>query len=516
MNPFYQSTKNKGIITNLPTTVVHWAIGRNVHFRMGAVYKSLGKELLATIPSGTPIRGLFTFRGHDGVFRTVVASDAKIYSYINDFGSYTDITPTPAPTGDINSIWSFQIIGGCLIVSNGKDKPWKWPDYTTTLVTANINITPYGILQSCGILGKSMQRLLLGNTNEAGGAIMTGRLRWSYPANPELFIEDRTAKSGHRDLMNPHDKSIDAWETIRNFGHRGSRVIIYTDRNVWTMDPLANALHYKIEPFIEETGILGARANAFFEGLNYFIGQDDIYEIADAWAPIGFDIRNAFIPNINNNALNTSFAYYRPTTKEVVFAAPVGTATTPNMAVVFQRETKGWSIIDIDFNCHVFCYSQQGYTWSTLPFTTWDEITDSEWDLLTRTGNLPYEVVGDNYGQLWKLDSGNNNGSSAIQGFIETGDVGREDMRRTILRVYPLLKPQSSSNPLMVQVGTREFLHDPIQWSNPQPVQIGVDRYADFNENGRYARFRFYTDQLDSPWILEGYGFEQRETWGGY
>ena len=499
-----------GIVTNAPTRQVKWSIGRNVRFLSGAVAKNLGKSLLATVPSSLPIRAAFTFKGHDEVFRTIICCDTKIYSYTNDFGTRQDITPTPAPSSGSTDVWTFTIIGRMPILSNGKlNQRWMWSDFSTVL-TALTNAPPI-IHAMVGDQG----RLLVGNIRDDVSYDYPARLRWSEDYAPNSWTLDQTQKGDREDLLNPH-RGFDAQEKIQNFGWLEERIGIWTERNIWYSDPIDSPLQHTIKIWHPDVGLLSPRLIVTIKGHNYFMSWEDIYDLGpDGLVPLGFDLRNFIFPNLNKSALANNFAFYKPWTREIYFCVATGSSTVPDTAIVYHTELKSLSISDVDFTCNNYSWLQTTITWDTIPFGTWDTITDSSWDAMMSTGIIPYSVVGNASGQILKMDSTNNNNGVAIEAYIETGDFGQADGRLLAYRFIPLFKSVSSHQPVMIQVGVRETLHEEIKWSIPRPVTIGVDLAAYFKHSGRYMRFRIFTDQLDSPWILEGFQAEMNQLAGG-
>lgn len=496
--PFRQSTANAGIVTNLPTTDVIWSTGRNIRFRHGCVYKTLGKTLIETIPNGIPIRAMFTFKGYDNAFRTVVCCDTKVYAYAEEFTTYTDITPTPAPDSESTDIWQFTLVGGLPIITNGVNGIWKWPSFGSVLQIMSIPRAKY--------LTTSMHRLMLGAITE-GGYEFPARARWSKATKPEIFDIGKEAKGGRHDFIKMTGDGTEAMDRLSGFSNYKNRVYAFTEQNIYAMEHYRSPYDYQSPIFAEGVGLLGARAVAKDKnGVNYLTGQEDFYMLADTIAPIGFPIRNSVFPNLYKEAVRTSFSFYKPDTREIFYCVPIG-SNTPNTAYIYNIELKNWSICDVDYTCHTHNWKQTVSSWENLNFGSWDEITDSEWDKLSENGVLPYSVVGDTSGRIFKLDSGANNNGNAIESYIETGDMLFDNavFNKNITEIFPSMKPQSADTQLLVQVGSRESLHQQIEWSAPVACTIGVDEKADFLENGKYIRLRFYTNQKDAEWILDGY-----------
>ena len=495
--PFRQSTNNAGIVTNVPSTDVVWATGKNVRFKPGCVYKTLGKTLLATVPNNTPIRAMFTFRGYDNAFRTIVCCDKKVYSYAEEYTTYTDITPSPAPSY-VNAIWQFELIGGLPILTNGVNGIWKWPSFGSVLQKMSIPLAKY--------MKNSMHRLMLGHVTE-GSYEYPSRVRWSKSAQPEVFTIDKDGKGGRTDFIKMTGDGMESQERIKGFSNFKNRVFVFAEQNIHVMDNHLAPYDYKSDIFAEGVGLLGSRAVAKDKsGINYMVGQEDFYMLADNYSSIGFPIRNAVFPNLNKDAARTAFSFYKPETREI-FHCVSTVGDSPNIAYVYNVDLKNWSICDVDYTCHTYNYKQTVSEWDNITFGSWDEITDSDWDSMSNNGVVPYSVVGDASGRIFKMDDGANNNGAAIDAYIETGDMYFENpvYCKNITEVFPSLKPQSADTQLLIQIGTRDSLHKQIEWSTPSAYTIGVDEKADFRDNGKYIRLRFYTNQKDAEWILDGY-----------
>ncbi|MCK4789464.1 MAG: hypothetical protein KAV87_37325 [Desulfobacteraceae bacterium] len=500
---FKQSQRNSGIKTNYPTTEVDWCIGRNVRFLPGAIAKDLGKELL--VSGVAPVRAVFTFKGHDGAVRTIKCTDNAIMSYTNDFASVQDITPTVAPA-EVNASWQIELVAGLLVITNGVDGLWIWSNYASEVVLTAIPAKG-GNMGTIQLLGKSMNRLLIGDYIENGGA-WEARVRWSDIAKPVSFAEGVTNTNGYGDLVDPME-SEETSEKILKYSNIGKRTIIFTNQNIWFMDPVEAPRDYSCTIGAGGYGLLASGLVVKTDKRSlFFVGKEDFY-LFSGGSPkaIGFDIRNSCFPNLNKAALESSFSYYKPSTKEVYFCVPTGSNTSPDTAFVYQLETRAWSIKDVDYTCFTHAYDNQAYTWDDNPFGDWSTPGDSRWDEMTKNGVIPYGVVGSADGCLYKVDTGHNNVNSAIYGYIETGDMdfGSFIRDKHFEEVWPIIKPQDEARPLMIQVGTRESMHHDLKWSNQRPVNIGSGLKACFRNSGKYGRLRLFTEVKDSPFVLEGF-----------
>ena len=512
---FMQGADNPGIVTNLPTTQVAWSTGLNVRQRVGCVYKSPGRSApLATVTNGLQIRAMFTFKGGDNVWRTLVCCDTKIYSYTNNFGTVVNITPATPPSSTATDVWQFAMIGGMPVLSNGVNTMWKWD------LTGNPMTVVSGAPQICKALHVHQNKLIVGNIQE-GAYSFTARLRWANTMQPNGgWTTDLRGLSGGKDLV-PHSTTMQGTDAIQAITSQGDKLIVLCERNIWYGTPAEWPLDYNWAAMDSNLGLIAPRAFVKTpKGLIYFMGQDDFHVIADGVQDIGFGIRNSVFPVLNKSSIKTAFAYYKPSTREVYFCVATGSNTIPDMVFIYNEETKGWMFESCCYLSHAFQFDSTNYTWDsadTLPWTYWDDpAVSNRWENLGDTGVLPYEVVGTAAGQIQKADTGfNNSDGTAMEGYIETGDfvLDNTGINKIIHEIVPILKPQDTVNALMIQVGTRENLHKDIEWSTPQVFTIGVSRHVNFRKMGKYFRIRFITDLTDSPWALEG--FACKYSFGG-
>jgi hypothetical protein len=497
---FSQGEKNTGIVTNAPSNAVYWSTGKNIRFKPGCLYKTPGKTLLTTVPGGRAIRELFTFIDNSNTVRTIVCCDDKIYSYHDEFAEYEDITPSPAPTSDSSAIWQLALVGGCPVVTNGVDGLWQWKNFCSVMTKiTNAPLAKY--------LTTSYHRLMLVNIQE-GAYSYPARFRWSGVANPTIWTEDKDSKSGHGDIVNMGE-GIDTSERLKSALGVGELTYFFADRTIWYATIVNNPYAYKLNLIKDSVGLMATKAKVAVRGKVYMIGNDDFYVLDQGTQQsIGFAIKNSVFPNINKSASYLSYSFYQPTTNEVFFCLPMldnkSLSPTPvNTAYVYNLELNNWSVCDVDYLAHTYNWSADQIEWDNSQ-GTWDSQSD-KWDTVSNNGVLPYSVVGNSSGQIFKLDSTYDNNGVAIEAYIETGDMNFSslDFFKETDSVYCNFKPQDIDTPVLIQVGVRDSLSDPIKWSAPMAYTVGISKKADFRHEGMWTRFRFSTSQIEDQWALE-------------
>lgn len=508
-----------GVNSTLPRDKVTWAVARNVRFTPGYVSKTLGKALVGTLPTASlNILAMFTFTSFEGQLYTFVCTPAKVYVGMGDLTSFTDITPTVAPTGGVLDFWDFAIVAGLPILTNGKDNMWKWTSPTTIL-------TP----MTHGIIAKNinccMHRLVCSNIVEDGDTY-TGRARWSETGNPENFVIDTTKKAGRFDLVT-YDDNQEIQHDVYAQVVEGSKVYFFTrQRKVWVSDFSQGTKSFVI--IDHDFELISKRSVVARNGIIYAADSRNVYEFNNGKKPIGDPIKKAMSLNICNRGRDYSFAFPMISTNEIWFCMPTGTSPAqPDTAYIYNWELENWTLCDCDFLCHSIYYGGAYVKWinNISAVVAWTNATGDtvQWTTSALVGRSEFalDIAGDSASHVLQMDSGYNALSTAlaetaITGRIETGDMFMEN--RTIEKVVNSLFPdfhyQSQSSTLMIQVGTRKSPSMTISWGPVISFRIGTDDYADlrnYTSVGAYVCLRFYTNVVDSPWALGRYNLNYSE-----
>jgi hypothetical protein len=504
-----------GIDSSSPSNKVTWSTGRNVMFTPGYVGIVPGKSLLATLPlANLSIREIFTFMGYDGNTYSIVCTDAKVFATKNDFTQFNDITPTPAPSGNIYDIWDFTIVAGLPILTNGKDAIWQWANYSSVLTT--IANAPIAKNISC-----CMHKLVCSNIVD-NGITYSGRVKWSQTGNPTNFTIDTSRNAGRFDLCNYQDGK-DIQHNIISQQVHGSKLYFFTEKNVWISDFSETVKQFVI--IDNDFEIVSKRSTLPFDGGIYAAEKRDFYKFSgNEKTSIGKPIREDFKNYINGQALNSAFAFQEYTDNELYFCFATGVNTSPDTAYVYNWELQNWSIHDCDYTCHSTYYAPPYVAWinNSTATVTWTNFasTTEPW-IQMQYNAVSQDIVGDTASHVLLMSSGFNALSTslvptAIYGYIESGDMSLQNrgLENILEEIYPDLQAQTQTNKFYIQVGTRNNLSQAINWSPAVSMTIGTDLYADLRmyiNQGVFIRFRFYTNALDSPWAISNYSFNYKE-----
>lgn len=472
-----QEKGNPGIVTDGNPIEVPWADGNNVRLKPGGIYKTPGKELLATTPAARPVRAIFAVKGHDSVLRHIVCCDEKVYAYTDDFASYTDITPTPAPSGT-SALWQFTVIGGLPVLTNGLTRAWQWTSYSGVLTT--LTNAPAIARRMTHHLGK----IVVGNVRD-GANDYKGRVEWCKTDAPTVWPSPtaKTECGGYQDLLK-EGAGLDAWEEVMSFLHVTGKMYVLTERGIFRAVEADWPVEYAFHQIESQRGALSGGGVVSTPGGGYICGREDFYHLGDGLRALGINrVRDRVFNNLNVAAAHKVFSFHEPNMEEVWFCYPSGANVSPNTAAIYNARVDGWTFCDVDFSCHALSW----------------EATGAE--------SLPYSIVGTASGKILKLDSGNQNNGSAIEAWLQTGDLiaGSAHANKMIAEVRPLMAAQDDQSILTVRVGCRNRIGDNIRWTEEKPFTIGITDKVNFRKQGKFFRLEFRSRALNSPWELNGY-----------
>lgn len=503
---FRQGEKNFGIKTNLPTDAVQWSSGRNFRFRSGCAYEHPGRVLITTVPDGNPVLKIFRMGDlGDVVEWQIVVTTAHVYAYYHDFAAYYDVTPATFIPG-FN--WSLTITGGLPVLSN-EFGHWQWPAPPSAFSAMPGPFNP----PVGAVAAVNFDRRLFTIGNE----IFKGRLNWSGIANPthndqspDPALEADYGRAGQQDLiLNRQGDSI--MESGKALATHANNLYVFTDRRIWTALRFTPPHDYAVAPLIFDHAPLAASKcvvpvdTPHAQGVAY-MGLDDFYLLNGLGVvPIGEDIKNVCFPNLNRTNIENSFGFYNPATMEVFFNVPTGKNRLPDTSFIYHTVLKNWAIAD----CNVTCQSVAVMQRATAPVVqlSWQDSTAS-WLNLPAGGVLPYSVLGDSQGNLWRMDASPSDNGKAITCRLETGDFGTGIRRLKFARVFLNFRTSGVGSNVFVQFGARDSTNEPVDWDPPERFVVGQDKYIRSNKSGFFLKMRIYSQNANFTNILSGYSIE--------
>lgn len=260
-------------------------------------------------------------------------------------GCWTDITGTPALTGNIDNPVRFAVFpsfGANLVIeTNNVDPPRKWDGVAPTFVALGGSPPIARDVTSC------FNRVILFNVNEDG--VRSGsRLRISEFNNPDVWPPDLVA-----DLTDTNDDGV----AIR--GLTRSTFLAYKDNSVWIGSGQGGTFPFQIDVLAQDQpGPLSPAVLVSARGAHYFLANDFHLYRATALGvePISDPVDKEFQSRIRMVNKARAWGAYRSVDHTVWWFFPSTTSADPDQAVSidlltgaihFHRfatpQTAGWS-----------------------------------------------------------------------------------------------------------------------------------------------------------------------------
>ena len=340
----------------------------------------------------------------------------------------SDVTPVApnVPTAAAENYWSFAPVRRSGSASpqnqwmavNGKDSLYYWIGSGKFLIVDATN-APKGGKVLFGYQG----RAYVCNTLDGSSNRKNSRMERSGVGDP---LDWTGATVGTVDLDDdPYPISaaniIAGAPTIYKGNNTGGTIIRATPTGS-VNEPL------RFDTVSTDLGILCPRSLVpISQGTNFFIGQDGLYlhDGLRGLKAIAPHSSRALIRAINQNALQGTYAYYRPYTKEIVMSIATGDLTVPTETWVYNTE------LDKLYGPWIYGVGQPtataifadigGVSWNTL-VGTWDSQTSS-WDNLGAGAASFGFFHGNNNGQIFydaDIDGTQDDGQN-VSGEYRTG-----------------------------------------------------------------------------------------------
>jgi hypothetical protein len=355
--------------------------------------------------------------------------------------------------------------------------------------------------------------LILGHTEE-DGKTYPQRIRWSQYGNIEKWINeiDGSGQAGAADLTEGVD-----W--VQRILPLNNYVIVYKERSIQVLSYVGGDLIWDKRPAIIGTGLLAPKAIIDLGDEHIFIGPDNIYSF-DLIEPkiAGDDIGQYFFREL----LNPTYAHRIETffIEEVpeawfVFASIESDDGTLDKAIVYNTDTKKWSIRDMPMTAFGYYNIQETTTYNDLTDVSFDE-ANFIFDTTTKLSNSPLNICGDSQGYIYKFDGtskdGQDMGCSVVSKLFDLDNPG---ILKRLMRIQLMVSREEEYN-LRVYVGTADNVDEPITWHGPYNMLLSQSKppWVDVDLTSRYFCVKFETLGKNQPFKLTGYNlwYEERSN----
>jgi hypothetical protein len=506
-----------GINKNLPKNLIKdamWSDGNNIHFGPGYMEKVGGWRKFMTDQLEGTVMAIDNYFKFNGDSYLMFITTRRVYYYDPVTTTVVDITGSTPLTGESENIVITENAQDWFIITNGVDPIKYWDG-----VSASIADLP-GLTDADGgvtsVRAKAMlymqNFLILFNTIE-NGVPCPQRMRNSQINDITKWKKntDGSGESFWGDLTDGVDWGV----RLMPFANY---VVAYKERSIQILSYVGGDLVWDKRPAIIGTGLLAPRAIIDMGDEHIFIGPDNIYSFDLVDVKIaGDDIEKEFFRLLDPGKANLTTAFFIEETPEAWFAFVSTTSPDglPDKAVVYNTDTKAWSIRDLPFTCYGYYNLVDDPVWDTDD-EPWDT-DDTAWDDSRSLANAPINLAGDKNGYIYVFD-GNSKDGADLSCFVRTKlfDFKNPFAMKRAKRIQFMVSREGAYN-LLVRVGTVANVDEEIEWSEPVPMSLDKTSppWIDIDVTSRYMMFEFSTLKADQPFRITGYAIYY-ETRGAF
>lgn len=461
-----------------------WSSVTNMRFVNGYAQRFKGMGSVFTAPSITPYWiGAYQI----GTKRYWVhAGTQKVF--VDDGTTRTEITPASLFTGAQDDRWTGGVLGGVLVMNNGKDQPQYWGgNVANDLAT----LTGWNANWRCQVLAPFKNYLVALNITKSG-ANYPHMVKWSDAADPGTIPgswdeTDPALDAGEVDLAETPDLLVDAVPL-------GDTLCIYKERSIYEMRYVGGTFIFQFRRLPGDFGMLARGCGVNTPVGNVVLSAGDVIlntgqgvqSIANG------QVRSFIFNNIDATNYKRAFVAANPQRNEVWVCFPFNGSSNCDKACVWNWETKVWSqrnLTNVTYGAAGQMelstnnsWAADGEAWS-LDTTTWNEneYAPNEARLLFSTTTA-----------IKAVDTGStDDGTTALSGVLERAGLtfGDPYAHKLVRAVYPRIDAPSNTT-VTVEVGAAAAPDQVPTWSSPVTFTVGQDIKADAFARGRYLAVR--------------------------
>jgi hypothetical protein len=408
-------------------------------------------------------------------------------NYICSVGGTSGTEPTWPDSGNVSSggtTWAFIGLAG---LQDGGDS-----------------------MEKCRCLVNFNGFLIVGNTTE-DGINYPQRIRWSQIGNSFKWKNDSngSGQAGYADIT-------DGVDWVQNMRSLSNYLVVYKERSIHILSYVGGDMVFEKRPSIQGIGLISPRAILDLGDEHIFIGWDNIYSFNLMEPKIaGDNIAKEFFRLLDPEHISTINNFFIEEVPEAYFTftsinSPDG---NPDMALVYNTDTKAWSIRELPMTSFGFWLSTTDESWDTDE-DEWDA-DNSSWDDSKNTSNSPINLCGDANGYIYVFEGHSKDGAD-LACYLETGLIAFEDptLLKRLKRIQFMVSREGGYG-LDVQIGMCGNVEDDIVWygagnvEGGLPYQMSLDKtsppWLDCDLTGRYFLVRMGTDLKNEPFELSGF-----------
>lgn len=498
---------DKGINKYVPVHLVPneaWSDGNNAYFGPGFVAKVGGWQKFIDSQLDGAILAIDNYYRFNGDSFLIFITTKRVYYYDPEESTVVDITGDTLLNGNLDYPVFCENAQDYFVFTNGIDPVKYWDG-----VSEHISNLPglddcdggvTSVRARCLLYAQNFL-LLFGTTENSYPCPQ--RLRWSQIGNIFKWKknEDGSGESGWGDLTD----GVDWAQRLVAFGNY---VVAYKERSIQVLSYVGGDLIWDKRPEISGTGLLAPRAIMDLGNEHLFVGPDNIYSfnLIDA-AIAGDSIAKEFFQMLDPGRAHLTTSFYVEEIPEnwFPFVSTTSADGSIDKAIVYNTDTKAWSIRDMPFHAYGFYNLKDDPTWDADE-ETWDS-DETTWDSSVNLANAPINLCGDTQGYIYVFRGNSKNGADLPFHITSKLFDFDEPFRLKRLKRIQLMVSREGPYNLLVKVGTAENVDEAITWYGPYNMNLDktMPPWVDVDITGRYFIIDFATEKKDEPVKLTGY-----------
>lgn len=485
---------------DLPLDV--WSEGKNVRFVDGKTVKFKGHRSVFGTPNFSPL--WFHPVGYGSEYYWVYATEDEVA--VTDMTNHYDITPTSAPTGNVDTNWNGGLINNILVMNNGVDAPIWWTGSPSNVMTA-LTGWPASTLAACIRPYKSY--LVAMNISDGSGDYPDA-VRWSDAAVPGTIpsswnISDPTKDAGETYLSDTPGEVIDGLSL-------GDSFIIYKRYATYQMQYVGGQYIHNFRKLFDNIGIMAPNCVAAVDRRHLVLTTDDLilHDGSTYQSILDSKMRAWLFNSISPAYYQRSFLMPHHTAREIWVCVPVGDSEYANLALVWNYRTDKIGLRELPNIRH----AAPGVV-DPGESTAWDDdsdvwdIDDEPWNSRSYSPTASSILFGDPTGGFLEADKTDSFDGEPMESYVARTSMPLlqdYDNLKLVKGVYPRMS-SSSAALVYVRVGGQMNATDPIDWGSEMPFTIGVDSKVDCLVKGRFLSLMFRSES-DVNWELNSFDID--------
>lgn len=394
-------------------------------------YKAAPSPIATNLPAlADQCYGAASLKRLDGVTRFFAGTADSLQEASS--GAWIDVTRLSGPYSlATDSRWCFAQYGNTSLAANKS---------TVIQFSNSGEFDDIATAPSAAVIDVVNNFVFAGNTSDGVYGDSPDRVWWSALGDYTDWTPSATTQAGTTRAQSKAGKVT----AVKRFG---SSMIIYKAESMYIASYVGLPLIWDVQDIQGEIGTPCQNTVVNVGTPDYprhiFMGLTDFYQFGGGQpSPIGSPLKETVFGEINNSAIENSYAMHDRINSRVYFYYPSGGSILPNKCVVYNYKTNKWGRDDRNIEC-ASEYVSPAITYGDLGtfYSTYGDLPNVSYgsSIFSTSSDVPAIFGNDHI--LYSL-----NGTPVSSSFT-TGDYGDEITYKLLRRVKPefIVAPNSAS-----------------------------------------------------------------------